>query len=134
MKTKILTLTFVFFVIVAFAQSQTTQSNTVQQKLVSENTIYQLFPTQNFWTFIKLDTRNGKMWQVHFTVTNDGIQGEFILNILPLVTKDKEVNGRFTLYPTENIYNFLLLDQIDGKVYQVQWSMESENRGVIQIE
>lgn len=134
MKTKILTLTFVFFVIVAFAQSQTRQSNTVQQKLVSENTIYQLFPTQNFWTFIKLDTRNGKMWQVHFTVSDDGLQGEFILNILPLVTKDKEVNGRFTLYPTENIYNFLLLDQIDGKVYQVQWSMESKNRGVIPIE
>ncbi len=134
MKTKILTLTFVFFVIVTFAQSQTNKSNTVHQKLVSENTIYQLFPTQNFWTFIKLDTRNGKMWQVHFTVSDDGLQGEFILNIIPLVTKDKEVNGRFTLYPTENIYNFLLLDQIDGKVYQVQWSMESENRGVIPIE
>ena len=134
MKTKIITLTIVFFVIVAFAQSQTRQSNTVQQKLVSENTIYQLFPTQNFWTFIKLDTRNGKMWQVHFTVSDDGLQGEFILNILPLVTKDKEVNGRFTLYPTENIYNFLLLDKIDGKVYQVQWSMESKNRGVIPIE
>ena len=134
MKTKILTLTFVFIIIVAFAQSQTRQTNTVQQKIVSENTIYQLFPTQNFWTFIKLDTRNGKMWQVHFTVSADGIQGEYILNILPLVNKDKEINGRFTLYPTENIYNFLLLDQIDGKVYQVQWSMDAKNRGVIPIE
>jgi len=117
-----------------FAQSQTIHTNTIQQKLVSENTIYQLFPTQNVWTFIKLDTRNGKMWQIHFTVSDDGVKGEFILNILPLVSKDKEVNGRFTLYPTENIYNFLLLDQIDGKVYQVQWSINAENRGVIPIE
>jgi len=134
MKTKILTLTFVFFTFMSFVQSQTKQINTVQQKLVSENTIYQLFPTQNFWTFIKLDTRNGKMWQVHFSISKDDIKGEFILNILPLVSKDKEVNGRFTLYSTENIYNFLLLDQIDGKVYQVQWSMDAENRGVIPIE
>ena len=107
MKTKILTLTFVLFTIVSFAQSQTSQTNAIQQKLISENTIYQLFPTQNYWTFIKLDTRNGKMWQVHFTVKDDSGQGQLVLNSLPLVSKDKEVNGRFTLYPTDNIYNFL---------------------------
>lgn len=73
------------------------------------------------------------MWQVHFTVKEDGGQGEFILNSLNLVSKEKETNGRFTLYPTENIYNFLLLDQIDGDVYQVQWSMDEKNRGVVPI-
>ncbi|HEV3218228.1 MAG TPA: hypothetical protein VGZ48_00545 [Candidatus Acidoferrales bacterium] len=36
-----------------------------------------------------------------------------------------ETPGRFTLYPTENIYNFLLLDQIDGRVWQVQWNWDS---------
>ena len=134
MKAKILTLTFALITIMSFAQSQTRQINAGQQKLISESTIYQLFSTQNNWTFIKLDTRNGKMWQVHFTVKDDGVQGELVLNSLPLVSKDKEVNGRFTLYPTENIYNFLLLDQIDGNVYQVQWSMDAKYRGVIPIE
>lgn len=133
MKKKFFTLTFVLITIFSFAQSQTRQADTVQQKLISENIIYQLFPTQNFWTFIKLDTRNGKMWQVHFTVKDDGGQGEIVLNSLSLVRKEKEVNGRFTLYPTENIYSFLLLDQIDGYVYQVQWSMEEEYRFVIPI-
>jgi len=133
MKTKLFTLTFVLITIALFAQSQTKQTNTVQQKLISEKTIYQLFPTQNYWTFIKLDTRNGKMWQVHFTVKDDGGQGEFVLNSVSLVSKEKEVNGRFTLYPTENIYNFLLLDQIDGDVYQVQWSMNEKIRGVVPI-
>lgn len=93
MKAKFLTLIFVLFSILSFAQSQTKQSSTVQRK--SENTIYQLFPTKNYWTFIKLDTRNGKMWQVHFTVKDDGGQGELILNLFPLVNKEKEVNGRF---------------------------------------
>lgn len=130
---KFFTLTFVLFTIVSFGQSQTRQTEIVRQKLISENTIYQLFTTKNHWTYIKLDTRNGKMWQVHFTVTNDDLKGELVLNSLSLVSKEKEVNGRFTLYPTENIYNFLLLDQIDGDVYQVQWSMDAKNRGVIPI-
>lgn len=134
MKTKILTLIFVLFAVALFAQSQTRPTNVIQQKIISENTIYQLFPTQNYWTFIKLDTRNGKMWQVQFSIKDDGGEGESILNSIPLVSTEKEVNGRFTLYPTENIYNFLLLDQIDGKVYQVQWSIDAKNRGVIPIE
>lgn len=133
MKTKFLTLTFLLFSIVSFAQNQTKQNAIVQQKQVSENAIYQLFPTQNYWTFIKLDTRNGKMWQVHFTVKDDSERTELILNSTALVDEGKEVKGRFTLYPTENMYNFLLLDQIDGYVYQVQWSMTKENRGVIPI-
>ena len=65
MKAKILTLTFLLITIMSFAQSQTRQINLGQQKLISESTIYQLFATQNIWTFIKLNTRNGKMWQVH---------------------------------------------------------------------
>ena len=133
MNTKILTLIFALFATFAFAQTQTTPTGTVQQKQVSENAIYQLFPTKNFWTFIKLDTRNGKMWQVQFSLKEDGSRGEVILNSLPLVEEGKEVKGRFTLYPTLNDYNFLLLDQIDGYVYQVQWSMEKKTRGVFPI-
>ena len=133
MNTKILTLIFALFATFAFAQTQTTPTGTVQQKQVSENAIYQLFPTKNFWTFIKLDTRNGKMWQVQFSLKEDGSRGEVILNSLPLVKEEDEVKGRFTLYSTENFYNFLLLDQIDGYVYQVQWSMEKKTRGVFPI-
>ncbi|MGE5354952.1 MAG: hypothetical protein ACM3PT_01855 [Deltaproteobacteria bacterium] len=133
MNTKILTFSFLLFATVSFAQTQTRQTNTVQQKVLSENTIYQLFPTQNYWTFIKLDTRNGKMWQVHFSVKDDSNTGELVLNSLPLVNKENEVNGRFTLYPTENMYNFLLLDQVDGTVVQVQWSLEAKNRGIVSV-
>lgn len=96
--------------------------------------IYKLFPTQNYWTFIKLNTRNGKMWQVHFTISNEGYEGELILNSRSLVwTEEEEVNGRFTLYSTNNIYNFILLDQINGRTYQVQWHHESDKRFVSRI-
>lgn len=130
MKTQFLTLTFALFSIFSFAQNPTKQSNIIQQK--SENAIYQLFPTQNIWTFIKLDTRNGKMWQVHFSVSGEN-KGELVLNSLPLISEANETKGRFTLYPTENMYNFLLLDQIDGTVVQVQWSFDVKKRGIVSV-
>ncbi len=132
MKKIILILSIAFIAMSSYAQPQKQTSNVV--KAGSENGIYELFPTENYWTFIKLDTRNGKMWQVHFTIEEDGFRGESLLNAIPLVIKEKEIIGRYTLYPTENFYNFLLLDQIDGNVFQVQWSKELENRLVVPIE
>lgn len=94
--------------------------------------IYRLFPTQNMFTFIKLNTRNGKMWQVQYDIKGDN-RFEIYLNFVPLVFKENEMNGRFTLYSTQNVYTFILLDQIDGKMWQVQWSTEAENRVIIPI-
>jgi hypothetical protein len=102
-------------------------------KKYSEVAVYKLFPTENMWTFLKLNTRNGQMWQVQYDVEGDN-RLETFLNALPLVSKDHEVNGRFTLYSTQNIYNFILLDQIDGKMWQIQWAIEFENRLILPIE
>ena len=56
------------------------------------------------------------------------------LNLDPLISLDKEVKDRFTLYPTQNMYNFILLDQISGKTWQVQWSIDYINRHITPIE
>jgi hypothetical protein len=85
------------------------------------------------WTFIKLNTRNGKMWQVQYDIEGDN-RFETYLNLVPLVSKEKEVTGRFILYSTQNIYTFILLDQLDGKMWQAQWSIEAKNRLIIPIE
>lgn len=100
---------------------------------IKENVRYKMFPTENIWTFLKLDTRSGKIWQVQYSI-NDNYRGEVELNNKALVTGDAAENGRFTLYPTKNMYNFILLDQTDGKMWQVQWSMEEENRVVIPMQ
>ncbi len=133
MKTKLITLiTLLFFTISAYSQEK--QNVTFQPKKVSENAIFQLFPTQNYWTFLKLDTRNGKIWQVHFTVSKEGFEGEIILNSESLLwASEVETIGRFTIYPTNNIYNFMLLDQIDGRTWQVQWNTDQEKRFVSRI-
>ena len=83
------------------------------------------------YTFIKLNTRNGQMWQVQWG-TESKYRFETTLSDISRVNKDEEKNGRFFLYPTTNIYNFILLDQIDGRAWQVQWGKEDE-RLVIRI-
>ena len=92
---------------------------------------YKLYPTDNRWYFIKLDTRNGKMTQVQFSVEGNEYRFETILNDIPLVDKKDEREGRFELYPTENIYNFILLDTLAGSCWQVQWHTEPTNRAVV---
>src|SRR6056297_1466175 len=121
MKSILVSLIIILVSLTSFAQNQVAENeNSSENKIQKYHDIavYKLFPTQNMWTFIKLNTRNGKMSQVQFDVQGDN-RLETFLNIKPLVTKEKEVNGRFTLYSTENIYTFILLDQIDGKTWQV---------------
>lgn len=92
---------------------------------------YQLYPTENMYTFLKLDTRNGRIWQVQYSMDEDRF--ETFLNLIPLVSDEDESNGRFELFPTQNMYTFILLDRINGEVYQIQWSQEYSNRLVIPI-
>jgi len=97
-----------------------------------DDIIYRLFPTQNMWNFIKLNTRNGQMWQIQYG-SKESDRSETSLNSVPLIIKDKEANNRFTLYPTQNSYIFILLDQLDGRTWQVQWSTEAQNRLITPI-
>lgn len=121
---------FVLTTISVFSQS--TSVVPVQNISTDSVVVYRLFATQNMYTFIKLDTRNGKMWQVQWSTKGSDYRFETTLSDISLVNKDEEKNGRFFLYPTTNIYNFILLDQIDGRAWQVQWGNEGE-RLVIRI-
>lgn len=112
-----------------FAQSTSEAPN--QNISTDSNVTYRLFSTRNMYTFIKLNTKNGQMWQVQWDTKSN--QFETPLSLTTLVTKEEEKNGRFFLYPTTNIYNFILLDQIDGRAWQVQWNIEEKNRMVFRI-
>ena len=130
MKKIILLLIFILKATTLVGQNQPKKDN-AQIKKSDLTDVYELFPTQNLWTFIKLNTSNGKMWQVQFSVKDSRIVTE--LNSIPLVLNEMEMNGRFTLYPTDNIWTFILLDQVDGDTWQVQWSNEEEKRGIFPI-
>lgn len=130
MKTFFLTLTFALTTMLTFAQS--TSDIPIQNISTDSEVTYRLFSTRNMYTFIKLDTRNGKMWQVQWSTKGSDYRFETTLSDISRVDKEEEKNGRFFLYPTTNIYNFILLDQIDGRAWQVQWGKEGE-RAVLRI-
>lgn len=100
---------------------------------------WKLYPTDNMWTFLELDTVKGMIWQVQYTVDKDGEKYRFKT---PLSTSDKReetyspktsLPGRFELYKTQNMYNFILLDTFEGWTWQVQWSQDWEKRFTIPI-
>ena len=55
---------------IAFAESSVSESQTQ----------YKLFPTQNMWTFLKLDTMTGKIWQVQYSTKGPEYRFETVLN------------------------------------------------------
>jgi hypothetical protein len=71
----IITLILIFAVSINIAHANSNEFEGIPNDgAISENIsvqkhdsiIYSLFPTENMWTFIKLNTRNGKMWQVQY--------------------------------------------------------------------
>lgn len=108
-----------------------TLSGCSDTKAANDNEIYKIYPTQNIWTFIKLDTRDGRMWQLQYAINDDEKRFSLPINEIPMIDDMGKQVGRFTLCPTQNMYNFILLDQINGRTWKIQWSMEDVNRGIV---
>lgn len=151
MKKLLFILVFLGFSMSLTVNAQSSSTSTPELKLTARDTLlfqymdtyvsqlrapqYQLFPTENMWTFLKLNTVTGQIWQVQYSINGPEYRFETALDIIPRISEyfDEPICGRFTLYPTKNTYNFILLDQIDGRCWQVQWNTEPSNRGVIRI-
>lgn len=95
---------------------------------------YKLYKTENIYIFLRLNTSNGKIDQVQWNLDRDK---EFIT-----VLNDGDLtygfsignhNGRFELYPTQNMYQFLLLDTNFGSMWHVQWGLDSKKRWIVPI-
>ena len=128
---KLIIIFCLFFCLITIAIADAPFSEPTQDPTVR----YRLFPTQNMYTFLKLDTMTGKIWQVQYSTKGEEYRLESVLSsidITELLKLKKEV-GRFSLFPTQNFYNFIMLDQIDGYTFQVQWNVDEENRGVVPI-
>ena len=91
---------------------------------------YKLYPTENMWIFLELDSATGLVWQVQYAVNDDDKRFKTVLNDFVL-NNNEQVNGRWKLYPTQNMYQFLLVDVMFGSVIQIQWSTEKNKRFVI---
>ena len=109
------------------AFTQTPSITPKRAQPISESDIvypYRLFETTNIWTFILLDTVTGRAWQVNYSLDATPAV-RLVINGSSLLPDGAALkNGRFTLYSTNNMYNFLLLDREDSRIWQLQWSLE----------
>ena len=88
---------------------------------------FKLYPTENIYTFLKLDTATGKIDQLQWSLESDN-EGS-----VPINSDDLSLDsgcGTFELYPTMNMYQFILLDKVNGRQWHIQWGMESSQRWI----
>lgn len=90
---------------------------------------FKLYLTENIYNLIKLDTATGALWQVQYEMNKNAEAMEVPINANSLLWDDTHLRaGRYELYPTNNMYTFILLDTEKGYTYQVQWSTDPDKR------
>ena len=95
---------------------------------------FKMYKTENIYNLIKLDTATGALWQVQYGMNKSSTKMEVVLDETSLLYYWEEaIPGRFELYPTQNIYQFLLLDKTNGRAWHVQWGMEDMKRWIRRI-
>ena len=89
---------------------------------------FKLFKTDNMYNLIKLDTATGRTWQVQYRTNSTDSMTVPIDDTSLLWSYEIEKAGRFDLYPTSNMYSFILIDTETGRTWQIQWSTEASRR------
>lgn len=93
---------------------------------------FKLYPTENIYNFLQLDTKTGIIEQVQWSLDSDN-EGSVSINSEDLTYGFGYGSGSFELYPTKNMYQFLLLDKTTGRKWHVQWGMKSSERWIRRI-
>ena len=75
----------IFFLTTIPFFAQSTSDMPIQNISTDSSLVYRLFSTRNMYTFIKLDTRNGKMWQVQWSTKGGDYRFETTLWDISLV-------------------------------------------------
>ena len=178
---KKLILLLLFIPLVSFGQDTIPATKILTQKEAYMNKMYELkkdyntkdryviYPTENIYTSLLLDTQTGKIEQLQISLGDTptdrvSLSDRYIMydeleaerqyksdlkrweempdeeksewDVKPDYKIYKESIGKvgqFKLYPTKNMFNFLMVDTINGFTWQVQWSTEEEKRMVIML-
>lgn len=90
---------------------------------------YKIYVTENIYNVLRLDTKTGQIDQVQWSLEFEK-EGSVTINSSNLALSDKSL---FELYPTQNMYQFILLDKSDGRTWHVQWGIEENKRWIRMI-
>jgi len=100
----------------------------IYNRIVESTPRYKMYKTENTYNLLKLDTATGRVWQVQYRLGSTKSMTVAIDDYSLLWDDETPKAGRFELYPTNNMYQFILLDTQTGKTWQVQWSTVAKER------
>ena len=93
---------------------------------------YKLYPTSDSFYFLKLDTRTGAIAQIEWSFRVKSCR-ETRVSAAPVPLSEEAPNGRFELYPTQNVFAFLLQDKVGGETWLLQWNANSSKKRLDKI-
>lgn len=94
---------------------------------------YKLYETENMYNFLLLDSKTGLIQQLQWSLKEDEEFRIYINREILSSNVGKVGCGTFELYPTKNMYQFILLDKDTGRTWHVQWGMSPEKRWIRRI-
>lgn len=86
---------------------------------------FQMFATQNMWTFILLDSYNGRLWQVQYS-TQD-FDNLFCIPINKYELVENNEMGIFSIQPLTSMYQYYLINDNTGDMWKFQWSTKGDD-------
>jgi len=98
----------------------------------SPKSVYDIYMTQNIYNFLVLNTQTGFVAQCQWG------KNSLCLEVEPSEQAKKNIQAgvkspnRFKLYPTQNMWTFIMLDTLYGAIYHVQFSLEGKEYRYIQ--
>ena len=91
---------------------------------------YKIYPTENIYILIKLDTQTGKLELIQWSLKS---KDEFSATLNSDDLSLYDGLNSFELYPTKNMYQFILLDKATGRNWHVQWGTKSSEMWIRRI-
>lgn len=139
-KTTLCLFCFVLSTLSIFAQNSNTLTDSTLIKIferidnidyrLDTHDRYKLYPTDNNFIFLQLDTKTGEIDLIQWSL-DEAKEYSVPLNTIDLSFGTG--SGTFELYPTKNIFQFLLLDKVSGRRWHVQWGFEENKRWIKRI-
>ena len=97
-------------------------------RIIESTQRYKMYKTENTYNLLKLDTATGRVWQVQYRLGSTDSMTVAVDDSSLLWESETLRAGRFELYATNNMYQFILLDTETGRTWQVQWNTEYNKR------
>ena len=100
----------------------------IYNRIIENTPRYKMYKTENTYNLLKLDTATGRVWQVQYRMGSTDSMTVAVDDSSLLWESETLRAGRFELYATNNMYQFILLDTATGRTWQVQWNTEPSRR------